>query len=304
MKSGKVFSGTLKFVWAKLLVQLCMWTVVVLWVALMFLIFKKAWPVFLILSILGGTSIVRLIKHYILYIIKAAHVAVVAEALDTGNLPDNMYDYGKTKVKEKFVSVNVFFVVDNLVNGAIKQLQKLIGKVGELLSFIPGGSAITNIAQIFVSICLGYVDECCLGYSFNKKEQGTFKSSCDAVVLYFQNWKEILKTSLKATLIYVLVNVVSFVLLYLLLSAFISSTYWFISIVIAFSIVACVKNSFVDSYMMITMMGKFMEVAKTTEIKVDLYEKFCGMSKKFKELFNKGRQEEYNKTPSVSPAGV
>ena len=39
-------------------------------------------------------------------------------------------------------------------------------------------------------------------------------------------------------------------------------------------------------------MAGYMEVAPTTQITFDLYGKLCGISGKFKELFNKGKQEE------------
>ena len=55
---------------------------------------------------------------------------------------------------------------------------------------------------------LGYIDECCLGYTFYKKDEGAFKSSCDGVAIYFQNIKHLLKSALVTSL---LVAVLSFV---------------------------------------------------------------------------------------------
>jgi membrane protease subunit (stomatin/prohibitin family) len=44
-----------------------------------------------------------------------------------------------------------------------------------------------------------------------------------------------------------------------------------------------------------------MEVAPSTVITFDLYNKLCGLSGKFKELFSKGQQE--NPTPAYAAAG-
>ena len=51
------------------------------------------------------------------------------------------------------------------------------------------------------------------------------------------------------------------------------------------------KFAFIDSYIMIRMMSAYMEMAPSTVITFDLYSKLCGLSSKFKELFEKGKQE-------------
>ena len=52
-----------------------------------------------------------------------------------------------------------------------------------------------------------------------------------------------------------------------------------------------VKFAFIDSYIMIQMMGSYMSVAPETRIAFDLYGKLCKISSSFKELFGKGQQE-------------
>ena len=65
--------------------------------------------------------------HYMGYLIKAAHIAVVAEAVTTGVIPENMVQVGKDMVKSRFATSNVYIVLDKLVGGAVKQLQKTVG---------------------------------------------------------------------------------------------------------------------------------------------------------------------------------
>ena len=52
-----------------------------------------------------------------------------------------------------------------------------------------------------------------------------------------------------------------------------------------------VKYAFIDSWILVKMMSSYMQVAPTTQITFDLYGKLCNLSKKFKELFNKGTSE-------------
>lgn len=60
---------------------------------------------------------------------------------------------------------------------------------------------------------------------------------------------------------------------------------------LAVMIAICVKAAFIDSYMMVKMMVSYMSVAPQTEITFDLYGKLCKLSSKFKEMFNKAKNE-------------
>lgn len=249
-----------------------------------------------------GTGIIRFaIMHYMGYLVKAGHVAVIAEAVTTGRVPDNQVNYGKTLVAERFATSNIYFAVDKLVSAAVKQIQHGIERVGNALDFIPGMGAISGLAQFFVSISLGYIDECCLGYTFYKKEQGAFQSAADGVVIYAQNWKLLLgsaaKTMAKVYLLMFLVLLLTFIPVGLLFKVL----GWnpFIAFLLACFIVWVIKFAFIDSYIMIQMMTAYMGAAPDTQITFDLYGKFCNLSASFKELWNKGREE----SPQPANAG-
>ena len=241
-----------------------------------------------------ATGIIRFaIMHYMGYLVKAGHVAVIAESMKTGKVPDNQVAYGKTKVTERFASSNIYFAVDKLVTSAVKQIQNGIEKVGNALDFIPGMDAIAGLAKFFVNISLGYVDECCLGWTFYNPEQGAFQSAADAVVIYAQNWKTVLKDAAKTMLKVVLgmigIALIIFIPLGLLFKLFKWSP--FIAFLLACMLTWIVKFAFVDSYIMCQMMVGYMQVAPTTVLSFDLYGNLCNISSSFKELFNKGREE-------------
>jgi len=103
--------------------------------------------------------------HYIGYMLKAGHIAVITEAVTTGQVPANQMAYGKKIVLERFATSNIYFAVDKLVNGTMKQIQRGIGKLGNTFDFIPGMKSLTGLAQYFLELSLGYIDECCLGYT-------------------------------------------------------------------------------------------------------------------------------------------
>lgn len=252
---------------------------------------------------IGGTGVIRfVIMRYMGYLVKAGHVAVIAEAVTTGQIPANQVDYGKKMVTERFATSNIYFAVDKLVTGAVKQIQRGIEKVGNALDFIPGMGAITGLAKFFVDISLGYIDECCLGYTFYKKEQGAFKSAADGVVIYAQNWKVLLKNAAKTMAKTVALLVLIVLVVFIPVGLLFKLLHWspLVAFLLACLIAWAVKFAFVDSYILCQMMTSYMEVAPTTQITFDLYSKLSGLSSSFKELFNKGQQEQ----PTPAYAGA
>ena len=253
----------------------------------------------------GSIKVVHLVvMNYAGYLVKAGHIAVLVEAAATGKVPANQVQYGKDKVKERFVTSNVYFALDKLVAGAVKEIQRGIEKVSNFLDFIPGMDKVAGLAKWFVELSLGYIDECCLGYTFYKSEQGAFQSACDGVVIYARNIKHLLKnaavTMLKlvfATLAMVLVVFIPVGLLFKLLKW--SGLFAFL---LACLIAWVVKFAFLDSYVLCQTMAGYMAVAPTTEITFDLYGKLSGISAKFKELWEKGKAEDPTGTYGENPS--
>jgi hypothetical protein len=317
MKPGEIFSKTMPFVWAKLLLGLA---TVVISIVILAILMGIAWlfksggvGVVMFCLWIGATGVVNFVlNHYMGYLLKAGHVAVITETVTTGSVPDNQVAYGKQMVKERFLTSNIYFVVDKLISGAVRQLQRSFEKLGGALgSVIPGMSMVVNIGKMFIGIALGYIDECCLGYTFYKKEQGAFKSAADGVVIYAQNWKTLLKDAAKTTamvvILVVIVTLVSFLLFGLVFrllnfSGMIGRVAGFVAFLLACFVAVTVKKAFIDSYILVKMMVSYMQDAPTTVITFDLYGKLCGISGKFKDLFNKGQQE--NPAPVVAAAGT
>jgi hypothetical protein len=206
MRASEIFSRTLPFCMAKLLLGLL---TTVASAAVLAILMGIAWLFnaagvtgVLLIVWLGATGVIRfLLMHYVGYLVKAGHIAVIAEAVTTGHIPENQVAYGKKMVLERFATSNVYFAVDKLVAGAVRQLQGHLQRAGNALDAIPGMTVIVKIGKLFLDISLGYIDECCLGYTFHTREQGAFKSAADGVALYTQNWKTLLSGAAKTTLL-------------------------------------------------------------------------------------------------------
>lgn len=310
MKAKDIFFGTLAFGWIKLgLGLLNILIAVVLFAILMGIsvLFASegvgAIMFFIWLGVIGVVNFI--INHYIGYLVKAGHVAVIATAFKTGAVPADPVSTGKAMVNERFGTSNVYFALDKLIAGSVKQLQRTLGRVTDgLLRAIPGTDGVKSLMNMFLDISLGYIDECCLGYTFYHPGQNAYKSAADGVVIYAKNWKTLLKDAAKTTLIvllsFIAVTLVSFIIFGGLFRLFGWSG--FVAFVISLFMAWTVKYAFINSWIMVKMMCSYMQVAPNTVITFDLYGKLSGLSGKFKELFNKGQSETKTKQSAFCPS--
>lgn len=298
MKTGTIFARTMKFVWLRLALGMAVTVASIIIFAITVGVSNLlgADPVnvagltiwFILSAIVYG-----LVMNYAGYMLKAAHIAVVAKAVTTGQIPDNMVEEGKNMVTKRFGATNVYLVLDRLISGAVRELQKTVGKVGNIFGAVPGMEKVVEFLQTFIGIALGYIDECCLGYTFYKEGEGAFKAGCDGVVIYFQNIKKLLKSALLTTVLVMVFSFLAWFVPFLILLAICNALGWgwigaaFLSVIVSMAL----KYAFIDSFIMIRTMNAYMEVAPGTAITFDLYDKLCKLSKKFRNLFDKAKGE-------------
>ncbi|MDR2947252.1 MAG: hypothetical protein LBV79_10980 [Candidatus Adiutrix sp.] len=310
MHAKEIYTQTMPFCLAKMALGLA---TVVISVVILAILLGLAWlfnaagvTVVLILLWIPAMGFVRfLLMHYVGYLVKAGHVAVVAEIMATGRVPDDQVAYGKNMVAEKFLNANAYFAIDKLVTGAVKQLQGYLQSAGNALDFLPGMNVLVKLGQLFVDISLGYIDECCLGYTFQQRGQNSFKSAADAVAIYAQNWKPLLGNSAKTTALVIgllaAITLVVFIFLGLLCKVFALPGY--LGFLVACVVALAVKFAFIDSYIMVSMMVAFMETVPATTLKIDIYGKLSEISPSFRELYEKGKEEVFGEGGSLGDIG-
>ena len=304
MKNTDILKKTMPFVWTRfgLYLALNIGLIVYLIVVLMLCIGLgggSIGTILILIAIAVGLGIYIKISGYINYLVKAAHVAVISELSVNGSVPEgtSIVKYGQEQVKKRFVATTVFYGIDALVSGAVKQIQNMISKVGSWFGNIEAIQNIVKIINIFVGIVLGYVDEAVLARIFYKKEEGAWKGAADGVVLYFQNWKEILKNAVGIVvfviIFYAVGTAATYGLTYGLVVAIAEENILatIVALVAGYLLIDAVKQSFVDSYITISVVNKYMSVTVNQTPAVDLYEKAKGWSRKFKELCGKAETE-------------
>lgn len=157
---------------------------------------------------------IYLLREYILYVVKAGHIAVLVELIDGKPLPQGrgQISHASAIVKERFVETNVLFVLDQLIRGVIATITGLIRGITGFLP-IPGLRALVNFLHAFLKIAAGFIDEVILGYLIRVHSNNPWQSAREALVLYGQNYKTMLKNAAFLTIIIYAVSVLIFLLI-------------------------------------------------------------------------------------------
>ncbi|MFP4137417.1 MAG: hypothetical protein ACLFSR_03575 [Halomonas sp.] len=258
------------------------------------------------LGIVG--AVMYVLREYLLYMVKAGHIAVLVELLDGGTLPGGrgqLQHAGET-VKECFGQASVLFGVDQLIKGVLRALTGVARGVFGLLP-IPGARQFLRLLELFLRIAVGFVDEVILAYNLRIKADNPWAASRDALVLYGQNLKPMAKNAAwLALIVYGLSFVIFLVMLapaalvaYLIPGGW-SATGVLVALLFAWSVKVAVLEPFAITCMM---QAYFTSIQGQTpdpqwEAKLD------GLSAKFRKLKSQaGESPEVSGSPVASQSG-
>lgn len=258
-----------------------------------------------IVAFLLPFPMIKLFREYFLYVVKAGHVAVIAQLAFKGSLPEgtNQIQWGKDQVTKRFKETSVLFVVDRLVNGVIRSVNGMMQGIGNLFSGIPGMEGLVKFAQVVLRFSLTYVDEAVLARNFLRDGEPVWESAKTGLVLYAQCWKEILKTAF--LLGFMSIASYGILLILFLIPAFAfgkgHSNFLIVWIIAAFVFAAVVKLAFFDPFALTNMILLYV---KETEGKVPdpgWEQKLESVSGKFKEIKQKALAQMSNPSGPLSP---
>ncbi len=141
------------------------------------------------------------LREYILFMVKAGHIAVMVQLLDGKPMPGgkSQIEYAGSVVKSRFAQANVLFVLDQLAKGVITAITGLMQGIGSLLP-IPGLQQVAGLIRVFLRMSVGLVDEVILAYAIRTESQNPWSSARTALVLYGQNASNLLKNAAWLTL--------------------------------------------------------------------------------------------------------
>ncbi len=236
-------------------------------------------------------GVLYFLREYILYIVKAGHIAVLVELLDGRHMPEgrSQVSYATAVVKQRFGEASVLFAVDQLVKGVLRAVTGLIQGIAAFLP-IPGLQQITGILRAFLNIAVGFIDEVILAYAIRTGSANPWGSARTALVLYGQNYKPMLKNAAWLTLI---VYGLSF-LVFLLMLAPAAALVWFIpgawsagGFVFALLFAWAVKAALIEPFAIACMMDVYFRTIEGQVPNAEWDAKLSGMSKQFTKIKDK-----------------
>ena len=148
------------------------------------------------------SAVIYWIREYILYMVKAGHIAVMVELIDGRQIENGkgQVAYAREVVQNRFGEANALFALDQLIKGVIAVVTGLIGGVARFLP-IPGLDALAGFLNGVIRMSLTYVDEVVLGYNIRTRSDNPWESSRQGLVFYAQNAKIMIKNAVWLTLI-------------------------------------------------------------------------------------------------------
>ncbi|WP_331234912.1 hypothetical protein [Natronorarus salvus] len=152
----------------------------------------------------------RFARRYVLYMVAAGHIAIIAHIVDTGETPSNQLAFGTRQVKSHFAEANALFVVDQLVKSVLRQFNRRVISLSNMLSFVPSLNNILTVLRRAVGLAASYIDEAIIAHVFIAEEENNWRAARDGLVLYGMTWKSVLGSTL---LIVLAMYAVAFVML-------------------------------------------------------------------------------------------
>ena len=248
------------------------------------------------------------LREYILYIVKAGHIAVLVKLLDGEEIPagQGQIDYATGIVKARFVEANVLFAVDQLIKGVLGAIIGLVQGVASILP-IPGLTNVVGLIRAFLRISVGLVDEVILAYGIRTNASNPWASAQTALVLYAQNYPTMLKNAAWLTAItYLLAFVVFLVML-----APAALIVWLIpggwaagGFVFALIFAWAVKAALIEPFAIACMMQVYFRTTAGQSPNPEWDARISGVSRKFVELKDKATRGMDGRGPAPGQGGA
>jgi hypothetical protein len=141
---------------------------------------------------LGGfglsAGVLFFFRDYLLYIVKAGHIAVMVELMTGGKIPEGrgQIDYAKTVVTARFGEASALFALDQVIKGVVAAISGIVQGLMMILP-IPGLDRIMGVVRAYLRLAVGLVDEVILAHAIKTRAENPWVSAREALVLYGQN---------------------------------------------------------------------------------------------------------------------
>ncbi len=249
--------------------------------------------------------IAYLLREYLLYMVKAGHIAVLVELMEGKELPQGrgQIQHAQAVVRERFTESSVLFGVDQLIKAVLRAFNRVFFTVTSFIP-IPGLRNVVKFINTVVNLSLTYLDEVILAHNIRTRSDNPWASSRTALILYAQNYKAFLKNAFfLAFIIWGLTLLVFLLILGPLIGlvTILPAVAGPLTLIFALVFAWGVKQSVIEPIGMTALMQVFFKVTEGQEPNPEWESKLEGVSKKFGELGRKAGDWDDNSAGAHTP---
>ena len=250
------------------------------------------------------SAVLYFAREYILYLVKAAHIACLVEILDDKPIPggQSQISYGAKFVETHFAEASVLFGVDQIIKAILRSLFRIINFVTAFLP-IPGFQNLVRMAEAVVRVSLTYVDEVILAYLIRTRTTNPWDTAKDGVILYAQNYTHFLKNALWLAFFMWLITIAIFIVFLAPVAGLFAlfpgnASFW--GIVVAFIFAWAFKAALLEPIAVAALMQVFFKTIQGQTPNAEWEQRLSTASNKFRQLAQKA--SDWVPRPDVSPS--
>lgn len=228
------------------------------------------------------------VREYILYIVKAGHIAILVKLIEGEDLPagQSQIDYAKAEVTARFGEANALFALDQIVKAVVGTITGLLGGVAAIIP-LPGLDGLVRFVNAVIRMALTYVDELILAYNIRTGTANPWEGARHGLVLYAQNGKLMLKNALWLTLWLYLLSFLVFLVMLAPMAAIFwifpgSASFWAIAAAVVFA--WALKAAVFEPFAIACLMEVYFATIKDQVPDPEWDAKLADLSAKFRDL--------------------
>ncbi|MGI9384932.1 MAG: hypothetical protein ACR2PO_17400 [Methyloligellaceae bacterium] len=255
----------------------------------------------------GASGVLYWAREYLLYLVKAGHIAVLVQIHDGKEIPggQGQITYAGGVVRQQFAQASVLFAMDQLIKGVLRALAGILNTVAMILP-IPGLEGLVRIINAVLRLSLTYVDEVILAHNLRVGSENPWETSRRALILYAQNYGTMVKN---AAWLWVLMWLLTLVIFALLLGpvtglvALFPGDIGFWAFVVAFIFAWSFKAALLEPLAIYALMQVYFETTEGQEPNPEWEQRLEQASDKFRELTARARDAFATGRPSADQPG-
>lgn len=255
-------------------------------------------------------------REYLLYLVKAGHIAVLVELLDGRTIPNgkSQIDYATAVVKQHFATSSMLFGLNQLIRGILRVFNRLTVSIASWLP-IPGLDALVKLVDAVINTSLSHLNQVILAQILRSSSAGAdanpWAIARDSTVLYAQNYKGVLKNAAFLTMMIWGLTLLILLLVAAPIAALVGLFHVHAGIwTFALAVIAALslKAALIDPFATVALIQVYDKITAGQTPNPEWAAKLESMSGKFRELTQKAREmtspASPASTPTVSPIGT